>query len=819
MENFENFNQQEESLDIKAILFKFSKYWYLFAISVFVAVIIAFLFNKYTSPEYEVTTTVLVKDKGTSNLDPATLLGLGFANTQQNIENEIGKLNSFSLAYKTVQDLDFQVSYSLSEGLITKELYEKVPFEVVFDTTIPQAVGLKYNLKFINKDQFTLEAEGEMVKKYNFAKRGFVSGKFEKVDYKGTFHLGQLVQNKFNSFKIILNSNFDPEEDFKNEYHFVFTDYVSLTKKYMGIKIEPINRQASILKITLKSENLDKSVAYLNMLTKQYLNSNLEMKNKIAENTIKFINGQLGIISDSLQIAQKDLQQYRSNKEIMDLSFQAQQVFQYMSDLEKQRAELEIQSKYYDNLRSYIQKNEDNLNNMVAPSAMGIQDPALNALVAQLIQLYNKKAESLLYSTEKSPTILTINSQIITTKQAIIENVTNIIDNSKETIKELTGQINKISDELNKLPFTQLQLVNFERRFKLADDLYTYLLQKRGDAQITKASNTPDNEIIDKARADASNIPVFPKKSLNYLIALILGLAFPIAYVLAKDYFNDMIVERKDVETATKFPIVGQLLHSDKETQLVIAEYPKSSISESFRSMRTNIQYVAKGLSPVTVMVAADMASAGKTFVSINLASVYAQYGKKTVLLGFDLRKPKIYQDFKLSNDKGLTSYLIGKDSLDDIIQNSGVIDHLDIIMAGSVPPNPAELIASDKNADLFAELKKRYDYIVIDTPPLGLVTDAFLLMPYTDVNLFIVRQNYTHKKVFASIIKDIESRGQKMNIVINDILLEDGGYGYYGYGYGYGYGYQYGAQGGGYYTDDKPRKKRTFLRRLMNKD
>ncbi|HFB62058.1 MAG TPA: hypothetical protein ENJ69_03645, partial [Bacteroidetes bacterium] len=413
MENFENI-QQEENIDIKALVFKFSRHWYLFVISIFVAIIVAFLFNKYTNPEYEVSSTVLVKDNK-SKLDPSALLGIGLSNTQQNIENEIGKLSSFTLAYRSVRKLHFEVSYFEKEGLMTKEMYKTAPFEIVFDTTVPQAVGLKYDLKFLNKNEYSLEAEGELIQKYNYAKRKFEEGQIDKVSFKGKFRFGQEVRSPYNRFKIILNNKFDPKEDLDKGFQFVFNDYVSLTKRYMGVKIEPINREASILKLTLKSHTLPKAVDYLNMLTEQYLDRNLEVKNKIAENTINFINSQLRIISDSLKAAELNLQKFRSKNEVMDISFQAQQVFQYMSDLEKQKAELLIKSQYYNNLRNYIKKNESNLNNLVAPSAMGIEDPALNALVAQLIELFNKKAEALLYSTQKSPTIITINSQIQST--------------------------------------------------------------------------------------------------------------------------------------------------------------------------------------------------------------------------------------------------------------------------------------------------------------------------------------------------------------------------------------------------------------------
>ncbi len=242
------------------------------------------------------------------------------------------------------------------------------------------------------------------------------------------------------------------------------------------------------------------------------------------------------------------------------------------------------------------------------------------------------------------------------------------------------------------------------------------------------------------------------------MIALFFGFIIPFLFIFLRDYLNDKIIDKKDVEKLTKYPIIGHILHSTKLTNLVVSGSPKSSIAESFRSIRTNLEFMAKGKEKQCILITSDMVSAGKTFVSINLSTIFAMYGKKTLLMGFDLRKPKIYQDFGLTNTVGISSYLINKSTLEEITQKSPV-ENLDVIMAGPVPPNPSELIASEKTDQLFEELKEIYDYIIIDTPPLGLVTDAFLLMKYADNNLFVVRQGYTNKKVFASIIKDIEKR------------------------------------------------------------
>ena len=273
-------------------------------------------------------------------------------------------------------------------------------------------------------------------------------------------------------------------------------------------------------------------------------------------------------------------------------------------------------------------------------------------------------------------------------------------------------------------------------------------MQRRAEAQIIKASNTADNEILDEANEQRA-VRVAPRNMMNYLIALIIGLLIPSIFLFLKDYFNVKIRERKDVEKLTDFPIIGQIGQTKSKSPLVVIEKPKSPISESFRSVRTNLDFITQGKEQSTILVTGDMQSVGKTFNSINIASIYAMYGKKTVLLGFDLRKPKLFQEFNISNNIGLSSYLSNKNELDEVIQNSGKLDSLDLITSGPIPPNPAELIASDKTAELFRILKERYDYIIIDTPPLGLVTDAYLLMKYSDANVYIVRQGITDKNIF----------------------------------------------------------------------
>ncbi|MBU2466964.1 MAG: hypothetical protein KJ615_11515, partial [Bacteroidetes bacterium] len=676
MENFQTY-QQEETIDLKALFFKFTRFWYLFAISIFIALLVAFLFNKYTKPVYEVKTSVLVKDDKTK-MDPSALLGGLGLSTQQNLQNEIGILMSYSLSDRVVKSLEFEVSYFEEDGFVKKELYLNAPFTVEVDFSKDQAVNLPYSLKINDDGTYSLATEGENISQYDYTKGKPLDGAKEKINWSGKFSFGEWVDNEHNRFRIVLNDKYDPEVHNKANLSFTLNDYQSLLRTLRGFTIEPINREASILEISLKGNIKEKSADFLNRLTSLYLQRGLDKKNQIAENTIEFIDQQLVDIQDSLSKAEIDLQDFQTSNELMNIDFQSQQVFEYLKELEQQKAELMVKSRYYKSLQNYIQINLDELDKLVAPSAMGIEDPLLNRLVQELVNLSAAKAEQMLSSTEKHPTVVSIDMQIVNTKRTLLENINNIVLNSDMALKNLDNRINTLEKELNKLPLTQRLLLGYQRKFQLNDAIYTFLMQKRAEAQITKASNLADNEILDSAEATLSS-QVFPKKSLNYTIALLLGLLIPVGYILGRDYLNDKIIDRKEIEKITKLPIVGQVLHSSKETQLIVAESPKSSVSESFRSVRTNIEYLVQGKEKSIILVTADMVSAGKTFISINLASIYAMYGKKTVLLGFDLRKPKIYQDFGLSNTTGLSTYLINKHSLDEIIQPSGKIDNFDI--------------------------------------------------------------------------------------------------------------------------------------------
>lgn len=812
MQNETNYKPQqsneEQAIDIKQLVFIFLNHWYLFLIGAVVALAVGFVINRYKPNIYQTSGTVLVKEAN-SGFDATDIMTNGSFRGFQNVDNEMAILKSYTLTDRVVRKMDIEVTYMAKGRISTVELYHASPFTVEFDRTVPQAVGLVYEIVNLTPEKITLHAVSEGYSMYDYLLSQSVSTSMDKVDVTTECQQGEMVDNGYNRFRIVLNDGFNAETYSNIKLSFWLNSYASLVRQNSSFSVNPTSKQSSVITVTTSGYNSKKIVDFTNTLMNEYVLRGLEKKNVVSENTIEFIDNELSGIQDSLSSAEIDLKNFREQNDVMNLDLQASEVYTNLRALEKQRAEIAVNVKIYKRLQDYIRVQINDPENLAAPSTMGINDPLLNQLASDLVTLAQAKATKLLTQTEQHPEIIKINEQIITTKKALLENVNNLVNNAQMSLDEIDRRIALLEGESRRLPDKQQQLINYQRNFKFNEDTYKYLMQRRAEAQILKASNTPDNEIIDIARPDRT-IRISPRTSMNYLIALIIGLLIPALYLFLKDYFNVSITDRKDVEKLTRFPIVGQVAQTNDTNPLVVINSPKSPIAESFRSIRTNIEFLTQGKSKSTILVTGDMQSIGKTFNSINIASIYAFYGKKTILLGFDMRKPKLFQEFGLNNNVGISSFLSNKEPFENIIQTAPQMPNLDIITSGPIPPNPAELIASEKCDEFFKLLKEKYDYIIIDTPPLGLVTDAFLLMRFADVKLFIVRQGVTNKNIFGSIIKDLEDRGIDASIVINGIQTNKGYYGKrygsyrYGYGYAYGYGYgRYGSQHSGYYGND----------------
>ena len=794
-----NKDLNEEKIDIKGIFMSYTTYWYFFILSILFFIFLGFLINRYTVPEYSVSSTLLIRDDSNTQLGAENILeGLELFSGKKNLKNEIVILKSYSVTEQIVKELNLGISYFKKGFIISNELFKNSPFIVSIDSTKLQVTGAKYEVDFINSESFKLKLKANDKYAYNVINQKFDKSKPVDINFEKEYNFGDTISSPLFTFSINKTSFFDLKKIRRENKKFSFKLHPKrqfAQKLIKEININPINKETSILKLSIKGSNPKKNIEILDKLTDIYIRSGLNEKNIMAVNTINFIDNQLSIIEDSLSFIENQLEKFRlenPNLEIVDKEFGT--YFQKQK-LDNSLSEQSVNIKYYKSLLNYL-KDESNINSIVSPTSMGISNPELNSLINQLLLLYSNKGELEITTTDKNPSYQAVLAQIEHTKQTIIENIKNLISSAAIYENDLKNRINQFNSKINKLPEAEKKYIILKRKYQYNEQTAIYLQQKRYEASLAKAGTESDHKVIDAARLDSQK-PIKPKKTLTYFLMLIIAFFVPISIISIKRFFSDTINTKSDIKNNSSVPIIGLIGHSDKSTSLVVPNSTKSIITESFRSLRTNIQYIAADKAKKIISVTSSIGGEGKTFVTMNLASIFALSNHKTILIGGDLRKPKLHNSFKVDKNQGLSNYLINKSNLEDIINKTN-IKTLDVIASGPIPPNPAELLDSPKMNELLTILNEKYDYVIIDTPPIGLVTDGVILMQYADANLYIVRHNYSKIKSLSVVNNIFKNKNiSNLNIVINDYTQNEG--------YGYGYGYGYGNDGYGYYeTDDE---------------
>ncbi len=779
----------QQKTDFKEIIFKILAYKYFFIGTVLLALLIAFLINKYSERKYANSATILIReDNGNSFMGSGSgMMGeFDLFGGIQNVENELSVLSSFTIINQAIQELNLEVTYVLEEGLFPlkflpfksyTDLYDNSPIQVIIDQTQSQPVDLRFYLEILNDSTFKLKASGEEVTLYDYVANKPV-GYLDSLSFFGLYRFGEKISGKSYDFIIYKTEHFNPNKLKDKNLFFFFNNLFFLTLDYQGsLNIATTSTTSSVVTISLVGTHPKKITDFLNTLASVYLEKNLEKKNMIAFNTVKFIDSRISDISDSLRFAENKLQYYRTSNQVMNLSFQGEQLYERMSSLENERALLKIKQEYYNYIKDYFQKNSD-ISDLIAPSAMEVQDDVLVNLISELLNLNNQRMNYLQMNNSKNLFLKDFEIQINQLKSTILENINYNSERIMISFQDIDSRIAKLNSQITRLPRTEREMIGMERQFKLNDAIYTFLLQKRAEAQIARASNAPDYEIVDEANYFKAGV-ISPKSKLNLIIAAFIGLFLPFVFIITKDFLNNKITEIKDIEHITSFPIIGQVLHNTSKVKAIITEYPKSPLADSFRAIRTNVNFFAQGREKMVILITSSMSGEGKSFAAINIASVYALLGKKTLLLGFDLRRPALFKEFNLKNEKGITSYLIKNAEIKDILQHTQ-IENLDLISAGPIPPNPVELIDSDRNKQFFDELKKLYDYIIIDSSPIGAVTDSFLLFKYADINIFTIRHNFSLKEAVKTNLKSISIKNiSNISILVNDVKMSKNSYGY----------------------------------------
>ena len=790
--------EEDESIDIKKYFFLFLDNWFWFVIASILTVSIAFLINRYSTPEYLTQNSVFLKEKEDAM---GAMSGImqefgSFGSKNQNIENQIGILTSYQLTRKTLERLNYRVSYFDDGRIHNVEIYEKCPFKVVIDTSYEQFTNEDIFITIISENEFKLEIPRDT---------NAIST---------TMFFGEIYESPQYKFKII-KSDFFSKKIISEKYMFTVNDYNDLTKKYLSdLEVEASFKKGTILQLTTKGNVPEKAVEFLNTLIYVAIENDLEEKNATSVKTIEFIDDQLGSVVDSLNYAEKNLESFRSTNKIVNLSEEGSSMFKKLEEYQAKKSLLDIRLKYYEYLLKSIHKN--NFKDVITPSVIGVQDPLLNNLVSQLSQLYSERQVIEFSATKDNPSLQIINMKIKSNIASLIDNVNNLIESSKIELGEIQKEISKIDGNIKKLPGTERELINIQRKFELNDNIYNYLLQKRAEVGITKAANLPDLKFIDYAQID-NVLLKSPNKKLNYILAIILGLFIPAVILITKDFLNDKIVGRDEIELKTSIPILGAVAHNRRDDIIPVKKYPKSSIAETFRAIRTNLSFFLKKTKNHTPILTftSTISGEGKTFCALNLAAIISMNNKRVLVVGLDLRKPKLQNMLNTNFSLGITNYLIGKNTIEDILIKTD-ITNLDVILSGPIPPNPIELIESKEFEDFITAINSlNYDYIIFDTPPIGLVADTLSIAKYTDLNIFVMRHGYTNKNSIK-FVNDlaVESKINNLAILINDVNMINS------YGYRYG-SYRSNQYGYGYYEDEpKPEKKivATFKRILKNK-
>ena len=781
---------EDDNLDLKRYISLFISNWYWFAVALFISLTIAYAINRYSEKIWTVSSTLLIKDDqlgGALSSAGSIIPGGDIFRSQQNLKNEMGILRSFMLNYKVMGGLeDFHVVYIGvgRRGIVESRMYKSSPFKVIYDSLDLQVKGVRIRVELLSDTMFRLGINGNPNSKRNMR----FGERFNEQGFDFT------IVPRFPGGKLLGYNSSD-------NYSFYFTDTESLANEYRSkLNVAPIEKDASLVTLSVSGVAPEQEADYLNKLMDVYISYGRENKTETAKNTIDFIEEQIKIISDSLKVTEVSMAQFRKNNSYFYPSSEGSIIRNKLEGFDNEKAGFELQLQYYNYLSEYL-KLKNTGESIISPSAIGITDPLLLGLVNKLSEMQKERANLGFNFEINQPAIELMDRQADEAREALKENVKDGMAGIRLSISELDKKIAAIETELKILPATEMEFVKVQREFDINNTVYTYLLEKRAETGIARASIVSDNRKIDDASQFRAGL-VKPKERKNSIIALILGFLLPMAAIILIDYFNDKVIDKHDIEKTTKVPVIGYISHSEEKSEIAVAEKPASALAESFRAIRTALKYYTKENEKPVISVSSTISSEGKTFISINLAAITAMLGKKVLLIGLDLRKPRISKVFEFDDSPGLSTYLSGNCKFEDVIKQTQ-IKNLYYAPSGPIPPNPSELIETELMRKFMKTVKSDFDFIIIDTPPVAIVTDALLLTQYVDINLFIVRQRYTSRNTLE-IIEQFYRQGELKNlaIVINDINLS-GYYGYgirYGYSLGYGYSYGYNYYGSGYY-------------------
>lgn len=793
--------QSEEQVNIQELLFRYLIHWPWFVVSIIICIACAWGYLRLTTPIYNISATVLIKDEkkggGASMSSDLEKMGLeGFVSSSSNVDNEIEVLRSKSLAREVVNNLGLFVTYMDEDEFPSKELYHTSP--VLVSLTHQEADKLPGRMEI----NMILQPTGALGVQITVGEKEYRK-QFDKLPAVFPTDEGTIAFFANNdTLSAVCPENITKERHitaFINRPFSVLKEYVS------SLSIAPTSKTTSIVVISLENTNTRRGRDYINKLLEMYnINANND-KNEVAQKTAEFIDERIGIISKELGSTEQDLENFKRSAGITDLSSEAQIALTGNAEYEKKRVENQTQINLVMDLQRYMKGNEYE----VLPSNIGLQDAASAGAIDRYNQMLVERKRLLRTSTENNPTIINLDTSIRAMRTNVQATLDATLKGLQITKEDLAREASRYSRRINDAPTQERQFVSIARQQEIKSGLYLMLLQKREENAITLAATANNAKIIDEALADDN--PISPKKMLVYLAALVLGVGLPVGVIYLIGLTKFKIEGRADVEKLTSLPVVGDIPLADEKTgSIAVFENQNNLMSETFRNVRTNLQFMLENGKNV-ILVTSTISGEGKSFISANLAISLSLLGKKVVIVGLDIRKPGLNKVFNIpKKEHGITQYLTNTTAnLMDFVQPSDINKNLFILPGGTVPPNPTELLARGGLEKAIETLKANFDYVILDTAPVGMVTDTLLIGRVADLSVYVCRADYTHKAEFT-LINELAENNKLPNlcIAVNGLDLNSRKYGYYygygkygkyyGYGKRYGYGYGYGEKHGG---------------------
>lgn len=780
----------DETINLRIVLDKLLLRWKLFVASMLVCLMLGFLYLKSTPPLYPVRASLQLKDESLTDKGTAKekfIVGTELLEGKSELEDEIGILSSQTMIEQALQQLDFEVAYFTyprSLGILGKkmsrEMY-KPPFRIELDRSRAQLREVPIYLSFPDSQHYTIEVTESAAERFIPETQTLLTEPVE-IEIEQTLPIDQPFEHPALGFRIVLDSTFAFGDD---SYWFYLLPMEALAKEYSGkLTISPISEKSNIVTLSTMGTVPQKEIDFLNTLSERYIYNDFQKKNLLGRKTIEFIDRQLNAVHDSLATAEVNLKSFRAENRIIDISTTSENLTRQLQELEEERAQLRVQEEYLRYTLNYIQKTE-NATDIAAASSVGVMDPFLNNLLMQLSELTREKIDKSYSSKSNSPVLRLIDEKIANTKKTLAENLASQINSVTIALSQNQGRMRGLQATINRLPESERNLVNIERKFTLSDNIYNYLLQKRAEAGIALASNIPDKSIVDRARQTTKK-PVSPDVKIILLGAALLGLAMPGAYLVLGEFFNNRVRDKRDLEKLTDLTVVGLITSFPRKAGKIAALNGASRDKEGFKFLITNIRQLYSLESHRVISFSSSQQADGKTFCALNTAAMFARSGKRTVYVDSDMLKAKrnALLDPSVREEPTLADYLTSDISRGQLVKPTPV-KNLYTICAGMLDKKSDHLLLSNESKldALFADLCAKFEVIIVDTPPLTLMSDFFYLTKYFDINLIVVRYNTTDRKLLEESIPMLRARSlSNLGIVFNDVStskLKNYGYSY----------------------------------------